>query len=138
MIDDAYMIGDRMLVAPLFEGENGRKITLPEGAWHDFWTGKKLEGRTTFFVSESNQHIPVFVKGGSVLPLAEIGASTQDPISRKLRVRIYGDGSLPWRLEDPSGATMELRWDASQMKGFASGASLPHSRYEISSWEEVV
>src|SRR4051794_34205421 len=41
-VDDEYLIGDRMLVAPLFAGEFERKITLPQGAWCDFWTGKPI------------------------------------------------------------------------------------------------
>ena len=46
-VDDCYMAGDRLLVAPLFAGEEGRDITLPAGIdWHDFWTGTKYVGGT--------------------------------------------------------------------------------------------
>src|SRR5438874_792801 len=43
-VDDAFMVGDRMLVAPLFAGEPGRDIVLPPGRWHDFWTGRAING----------------------------------------------------------------------------------------------
>ena len=39
-VDDQYMIGDRMMVAPLFAGEASRKVVIPQGSWHDFWSGR--------------------------------------------------------------------------------------------------
>ena len=38
-VDDQYMVGDRMMVAPLFAGETDRNVLMPEGVWQDFWTG---------------------------------------------------------------------------------------------------
>ena len=52
-VDDEYMIGDRMLVAPLFAGENERKVTLPEGAWQDFGREARLKAVES---SPSRQH----------------------------------------------------------------------------------
>ena len=34
------MVGDNLLVAPLFTGETSRKVILPEGKWYDIYTGK--------------------------------------------------------------------------------------------------
>ena len=31
-VDDQYMIGDRMMVAPLFAGEPSRKVVIPQGS----------------------------------------------------------------------------------------------------------
>ena len=45
-VDDQYMIGDRMMVAPLFAGEASRKVVMPQGAWHDFWSGEAVAGGT--------------------------------------------------------------------------------------------
>ncbi len=58
-VDDQYMIGDRMMVAPIFvedasgapqgpsrrNPDGSRRVVLPEGGWHDFWTGKAIPGR---------------------------------------------------------------------------------------------
>src|SRR5436305_13495627 len=88
-VDDEYMIGDRMLVAPLFAGESERKITLPQGAWCDFWTGKPVSGGRSFSVPGTTEKIPVFVKSGSVLPLAQIGPHAGTPESARLTVRIF-------------------------------------------------
>ena len=66
--EDEYMFGNAMLVAPIASGESSREVWLPRGEWYDFFTGEKYSGGTHTL---SAQHIPVFVKGGSVLPLAE-------------------------------------------------------------------
>lgn len=115
-IDDEYLIGDRMLVAPLFAGEPSRSITLPAGDWHDYWTGQPV-ARAKFDVPASTERIPVYVKAGTVLPVAAITSSTADPQSRSLTARVYGDGHLPWRLTSASGAFLELSWNSAAARG---------------------
>ncbi len=134
-VDDEYMIGDRMLVAPLFAGEASRKITLPAGTWHDFWTGAAVQSRT-FSVPGSTEKIPVYVKGGSVLPVASVSASTADPGARELTVTVFGDGSLPFSMATPSGETLELRWDSAKSAGNVrqAGTNRP---YKIASWKQL-
>jgi alpha-D-xyloside xylohydrolase len=107
-IDDEYLIGDRMLVAPLFAGEAERRIVLPAGAWHDFWTGDPVA--KTLTITASRRNIPVFVRAGSVLPLAEVGLHTGSPEARQLTVHIYGDGSLPFHLNAPE-VHLTLSWN---------------------------
>ena len=41
-IDDQYMAGDSILVAPLFGNERAREVFLPEGIWYDFETGEPV------------------------------------------------------------------------------------------------
>ncbi|HEY6465150.1 MAG TPA: TIM-barrel domain-containing protein, partial [Candidatus Acidoferrales bacterium] len=134
-VDDEYMIGDRMLVAPLFAGEASRKVTLPEGVWHDFWTGAVVQGGT-FSVPASTEKIPVYVKAGSVFPLAAITNSTAGADARELTAVIFGDGSLPFSMATPQGEMLELRWDASKHGGSVkqAGASKP---YTIAGWKHV-
>ena len=58
-IDDEYMLGDDLIVAPIKVGEKGRKIYLPEGRWLDYFTGK--EQHCGWFEVES-EDIPVYKK----------------------------------------------------------------------------
>ena len=46
-LDDQFMFGDSVLVAPIFAGETHRQVYLPAGEWHDFWTHAKIHGGTT-------------------------------------------------------------------------------------------
>ena len=129
--DDAWMVGDRLLVAPLFAGEIGRKLTLPPGHWHDFWTGKAIAGGTTMEIAGDTRNIPVFVKSGAVLPLATAANSTAEAKSRKLQVRIFGEGGLPFVLETPV-ERLSITWDA--MSGSGSVRQIGNERYSVSSW----
>jgi alpha-D-xyloside xylohydrolase len=129
-VDDQYMIGDRMMVAPLFAGEASRKVRLPEGAWHDFWTGESLKGGTELTVPASTQRIPVFVKSGSIVPWADVGLFAGAPESRRLTARIYGDGSMPITLR--TGADeVTLTW--SHGRGNTEG----NSKYEVYAWKQI-
>lgn len=116
-VDDAWMIGDRMLVAPLFAGEPGRKLTLPAGDWHDLWTGEPHAGGSLLQLDASVRNIPVFVKTNSVLPLAAITNSTAAPERRALAVQVYGDGSLPFTLDLPSGEHLRCAWNPQSNTG---------------------
>lgn len=69
-IDDQYMFGPSVMVAPLFAGQKSRSVYLPAGDWYDFWTHEKYAGGRRIEVTEPPERIPLFVKGGSLLPLA--------------------------------------------------------------------
>jgi alpha-glucosidase (family GH31 glycosyl hydrolase) len=131
-VDDQYMIGDRMMVAPLFaEADADRKVVLPEGTWHDFWTGEALNGGVEIRVPNSTEKIPVYVKRGSIIPWADVGLYAGAPETRRLTARVYGDGSLPFELH-VDGEPMRLTWSGG--KGNVDGA---RGKYRIYAWKQV-
>lgn len=67
--NDEFMVGDRLLVAPVVEqGAREKMVYLPEGIWYDYWTGEKKEGKS-FFVRKAPLDVcPVYVKAGAVIP----------------------------------------------------------------------
>jgi alpha-D-xyloside xylohydrolase len=134
--DDAWMVGDRMLVAPLFAGETERTLNLPTGAWHNFWTGERVPGGTLLTIPASTANIPVFVKAGSIVPLASVSNSTVDPASRILEVRVFGDGHLPFSLRTPEGDALDLTWDAASRTGSVLQRGT-NDRYTIASWRQT-
>ena len=129
-VDDQYMVGDRMMVAPLFAGEPSRKVVLPEGAWHDFWTGEAVKGGAEIEVGASTEKIPVYVKSGSIVPWADVGLFAGAPESRRLTARVYGDGSLPFAMQ-AGGQTLRLSW--SDGKGSVEGAGA----YDVYAWKRM-
>ena len=134
-IDDAWMVGDRLLVAPLFAGEPGRRLTLPPGMWHNFWTGEPVAGNSTIDLPAATRNIPVYVMDGSVLPLATITNSTADRASRNLEVRIFGDGHLPFSLFTREGDSLQLNWNATTRVGTVKQQG--NNPYAITSWTSV-
>jgi alpha-glucosidase len=71
---DAFLLGDSLLVAPIFEpGASSRTVHLPTGCWYDFWNDTFYTGGQTVQVAVTLENIPVFVRGGSLLPLDSEG-----------------------------------------------------------------
>ena len=58
-IDDQYILGENLVVAPIIAGQKGRKVYLPEGEWVDFFTGEK-QASGHFEVETDN--IPVYIR----------------------------------------------------------------------------
>jgi Alpha-glucosidases, family 31 of glycosyl hydrolases len=131
LVDDQYMIGDRMMVAPLFADDAERKVILPEGAWHDFWTGEALNGGTEITILASMEKIPVYVKAGSVVPWADVGPYAGAQESRRLSARVYGDGSLPFELS-VAGKAMRLSW-----KGGKGSIEGERGSYNVYAWKRI-
>lgn len=133
-VDDQYLVGDRMMVAPLFAGEPTRTVIFPAGDWHDFWTGARVQTRR--LVLHAPERIPVFVKGGSVLPWAAVGSHEGTPETRQLEARIYGDGALPWSLPETLGG-LHLSWNATAQQGVVKQNGTGADRYDVRSWKRM-
>jgi alpha-D-xyloside xylohydrolase len=58
-IDDEYLLGDDLLVAPMVCGEDTRKVYLPQGQWMDYWSGNSVEEG---WIEVKTEKIPVYVK----------------------------------------------------------------------------
>ncbi|WP_298564727.1 glycoside hydrolase family 31 protein, partial [Streptomyces luteogriseus] len=68
--DDAFLLGDCLLVAPvLAPGADRRAVQLPWGRWYDTATGRAYEGPGQVFVEAPLGRIPVFARAGAVLPV---------------------------------------------------------------------
>jgi alpha-D-xyloside xylohydrolase len=145
-IDDAYLMGDRILVAPVVAGQRQRDVYLPAGEWHDLWTGDLHQGGVVARRDAPLDIVPMYVKSGAILPLAIPTAHTSDPASLHLRARVYGDGSLPITLYEDDGAThdcergaynrLTLTWDPVAHRGAAErDGVLDCPRYDVVAWQ---
>jgi alpha-D-xyloside xylohydrolase len=88
LVDDQYLMGEAFLVAPLFAGESGRSVYLPAGGWFDFWTGQRYDGGRRHDITAPPDRIPLFVRSGSAIPLAE--PTDAVPENPRITVRAYG------------------------------------------------
>jgi alpha-glucosidase (family GH31 glycosyl hydrolase) len=69
-IADQFRLGRDLLVAPVVaEGATVRRLYLPAGDWHDFWTGAPLTGSRWLTVPAPLDRIPVFIRTGARLEL---------------------------------------------------------------------
>ncbi|MFZ1642240.1 MAG: hypothetical protein WAV07_12590 [Candidatus Contendobacter sp.] len=80
-LDDHYLVGDALLVAPILYGEgqgpeivrNGvkmqeRPVRLPPGGWFDLNRGKWMEGGRLVLYAAALDELPLFARDGAVLP----------------------------------------------------------------------
>jgi alpha-D-xyloside xylohydrolase len=129
-VDDQFMVGDRMMVAPLFAGEPSRKVVFPDGEWHDFWTGEAVGGGKERTMTASFEKIPVYVKSGSIVPWADTGLFALAPETRRISALVYGDGSIPFVL---AAGSEELRLSWSHGQGHQEGTN----GYEVYAWRKI-
>ena len=68
-LDDQFMIGTDLLVAPIVKPDVIRRLVyLPKGVWYDYWTNKKYEGGKMISVEAPLETVPMFVRGGAIIP----------------------------------------------------------------------
>ena len=91
-LNGEFMLGDSLLIAPVVEQGMNRKIVyLPKGLWYDFWTGEKMEGGRYMICKAELDECPIFVKAGSILPMAIPGRYVEEQKDKELYVDIYPD-----------------------------------------------
>ncbi len=131
-IKDQYLFGDSLMVCPvttpMYYGVNSsvlegvaktRKVYLPEGLWYDFYTNKKYDGGCWIETDADIERIPVFVKAGAILPMAEFAESTAQCSISEIRVYPGADGGFVYYNDAGDGYAYEqgeyecvtLTWD---------------------------
>ncbi len=87
-IEDEYMFGSQILVAPLLESGSERVCYLPSGKWIDYQTGKVYDGGyQTIKVGK----IPcvILVRDGSLIPHVPVAQSTSEIKWDKMELKAY-------------------------------------------------
>jgi len=62
-----YMLGDSLLVAPIFNENSMAEYYLPEGIWTNYLTGEEREGGRWYREKHGYMSIPLYVKEGSIV-----------------------------------------------------------------------
>jgi len=106
--DDAYLFGEALLVAPVFEpGQMARHVYLPNGTWVDWETGECHAGEQFITSAAPLDRIPVFARGGRVIPMyASAPSSTMDHYPEVLELHVIipeEDGEFHSQLHEDDG-----------------------------------
>ena len=68
-----YFWGDDFLVSPVVAGgQTLKEVLIPGGKWFNFWTDEVVEGKGKITVPAPLETLPIFVRAGSIIPLAPI------------------------------------------------------------------
>lgn len=66
-LDKQYMLGERLLAAPIFNEEGIARYYLPEGTWVNYLTGEETCGGTWREEKHSYLSVPLWVRADSVI-----------------------------------------------------------------------
>lgn len=75
-LDRQYMLGDSLLVAPIFNEEGASSYYLPKGTWTHFLTGEKVEGGVWRDERYDYMSLPLFARENSLI---SVGAEENRP-----------------------------------------------------------
>ena len=87
-VDNQYLLGSDILVAPLFEESNERDVYLPPGKWIDYQTEKIYE-EGWHKIEAGEIPVVMLVKDGTVLPHIELAQSTKFMDWSKLELKVF-------------------------------------------------
>ncbi len=106
-----FMLGDSLLVANVVEkGATERQIYLPEGTiFYDYETREAYEGGQTITIPVTLESIPMFLKSGSILPMAEnqiFNLATEKVTD--LKILCVPDQDAEFDLYDDDGTSLDF------------------------------
>jgi alpha-D-xyloside xylohydrolase len=89
LIEDEYMFGSDLLVAPMIEEGNSRRVYLPPGSWIDYQTGKVYRGAEWHQISSAQIPVVLLVKDHSVVPHIAVARSTSQMNWNEIELRVF-------------------------------------------------
>jgi alpha-glucosidase len=129
-VNDAFMLGDSLLVAPILEpGATQRDVYLPKGVWYEFDTGKLTDGARTFTAQAPLERMPIYVRAGRVIPMWPTIQYVGDTPPDEVRLRVYA-GSGETTLYEDAGEGLEYR-DGEYRWSYFTCKFLPSGQFAI-------
>ncbi|MFW6248062.1 MAG: TIM-barrel domain-containing protein [bacterium] len=111
---DSFLLGRSLLVAPVRErGVQERSVYLPAGTWFNAWTGSRHVGPATIVAEAALDRLPLFIRGGSIVPYEAMRRHTGEKGDGVLRLLVAPD--------DDSTAAGELYADAGEGYEYRDG-----------------
>jgi alpha-D-xyloside xylohydrolase len=94
LIEDEYLFGSDMLVAPLFQDSvYERDVYLPGGQWIDYQDGK-IYNNGWHHIQSGKIPAIILVRNGAVIPHAKVAQSTKDIDWNKILLMVYSTNGI--------------------------------------------
>ena len=110
---DEYFFGSQIFVSPITEKKDYimnrviHKLYMPEGIWYDYFTGKKYRGNKRYTAFYKDEDYPVFVKEGSIIPLAT-NKYNDVGLPNELEVLIFPGENNTYSIYEDDGNTLNF------------------------------
>ncbi len=88
-LDKQYMLGDNLLVAPVFNEESIGSFYLPKGTWTDFFTGETVEGGTWIEKEYDYLHLPLMARANSIIAVGACDERPDYDYASGVELRVY-------------------------------------------------
>ena len=88
-LDKQYMLGDNLLVAPIFNDESMGSFYLPKGTWTDFFTGETVDGGIWVEKKYDYLHLPLMVRPNSIVAIGACDNKPDYDYADGAELRIY-------------------------------------------------
>lgn len=111
-----YLFGKSLLVVPVTDSIFSKdvkgfdtsstvatKVYLPEGNWFDFHTNEKIRGRQWITQNCNLATIPLFVKEGSIIPMANEAQFSSIKNFKELNINVYPGKDATFELYEDEG-----------------------------------
>jgi alpha-D-xyloside xylohydrolase len=141
-LDRQYLLGESLLVAPVFSEDSTVEYYLPPGNWTSFWTGETAEGGRWYKETVGFMEIPLFVRENTLLPLGSNESTPDYDYQEELTLHIFGlaDGAaatahVPGRAGKPA-ATVTARRDGGVVT-LTSNMPLPSAQVQMGRGGEI-
>ena len=117
LFSNEYSFGEELFIAPIITPKDTvmnrvvHKFYLPEGIWYDFVTGKKFPGGKIYTNFFRDEDYPVFVKSGSIIPLATPKSINDMTPPEDMEINIFPGQSNSYTLFEDDGESDLYRKD---------------------------
>ncbi|WP_338243401.1 TIM-barrel domain-containing protein [Aurantiacibacter hainanensis] len=110
-IDDEYLFGPALLVAPVTEFEaRSRQVYLPAGtSWIDLLSGARLEGGQTIAAPAPRERMPLYARAGAIVPTGPVVQSTAADTGGALTIHVFTGADGNFALYEDEGTDMGYR-----------------------------
>lgn len=124
-----FLFGASLLVAPPpYPDElDAYEVYLPAGIWYDYWTGERIDRTDAITSRDAEQRatndrllikptlevLPVYVRGGTILPMQPLVQSTEETPSGPLTLRVYPGESCYGAIYQDDGISFAFQKGAS-------------------------
>ncbi len=88
-LDRQYMLGQKLLVAPIFRADGLACYYLPEGSWTNYFTGEVRCGGRWYQEKHGYLSLPLYVRENSVLPIGAVDTDAVYDFADQVTLNVY-------------------------------------------------
>jgi alpha-glucosidase len=108
-LSSQWLIGRGLMAAPVLANGTNRSVYLPDDTWFVFDSNARLAGHRSLNINVAMDETPVYVRAGTILPLAPVLQHTSQLPGGALELQIYPGKNASFTLVEDDGLTTAYR-----------------------------